>query len=102
MVEAYKWYGFAIKKQRNHLEHFHPETRQPSLEQICLPIMLTVFEIICGTNLTPYSQHVMGAARMLEVLGPAACRGKQVQLIFKTVRTQMVSRSNTFLDRMLI
>jgi hypothetical protein len=47
MVEAYKWYGFAIKKQRSQLEQFHPEMRQPSLEQICLPIMLTIFEIIC-------------------------------------------------------
>jgi hypothetical protein len=101
MVEAYKWYGFAIRKQRTQLEHFHSEMMSPSLEQICLPIMLTIFEIICGTNLTPYSQHVMGAARMLEVLGPAACRAKQMSLIFKTVRTQMVVAVRVCLDRML-
>lgn len=102
MVEAYKWYGFAIRKQRSQLEQFQPETKQPRLEQICLPIMLTIFEIICGTNLTPYSQHVMGAARMLEVLGPAAWKEKQWCLIFRTVRTQMVGTIRAFLDRTLI
>jgi hypothetical protein len=90
MVEAYKWYGFAIKKQRNQLERFLPETKQPSLESICLPIMLTIFEIMCGTNLTGYSQHVIGAAKVLETLGPETCRAKELQLIFRTVRTQMV------------
>ncbi|KAE9364830.1 hypothetical protein N431DRAFT_389168 [Stipitochalara longipes BDJ] len=93
MVEAYKWYGFAIRKQRNQLEHFHPEARQPTLEGICLPIMLTIFEIMCGTNLTGYSQHIMGAAKMLETWGPEACQEKESQLIFRTVRTQMFSVS---------
>jgi hypothetical protein len=90
MMEAYKWYGFGLRKQRSQLEHFHPETRKPSLEEICMPIMLAMFEIVCGTGLTPYFQHVMGAARMLEIRGPAACGGKELQSIFRTVRAQMV------------
>jgi hypothetical protein len=90
MMEAYKWYGFGLRKQRSQLEHFHPETRKPSLEEICMPIMLAMFEIVCGTGLAPYFQHVMGAARMLEIRGPAACGRKELQSIFRTVRTQMV------------
>lgn len=96
MLEAYKWYGFAIRKQRNQLEHFHPEMRRPTLEGICLPILLTIFEIMCGTDLTGYSQHVMGAAKMLETWGPEACRQKESQLIFQTVRTQMVLITHPF------
>ena len=98
-MEAYKWYGFAIRKQRNQLEQFHPATRQATLEGICLPIMLTIFEIMCGTNLEGYSQHIMGAAKMLETRGPDRCKEKESQLIFRTVRTQMVYISHAFPSR---
>jgi hypothetical protein len=97
IMEAYKWYGFGLRKQRSQLQHFHPENRKPSMEEICLPIMLNLFEIICGTNLKPYFQHVMGAARMIEIRGPTACGSKELRMIFGTVRSQMVCRLSCLL-----
>jgi hypothetical protein len=101
LIEAYKWYGFGLRKQRSLLECFCPEKRQPILMEICMPIMLTTFESVCGTNLAAYFQHAVGAARMLEMMGPEACGSNELHSMFSTVRVQMVcdlpvcSRRNT-------
>lgn len=94
LMEAYKWYGFGLRKQRSQLAHFNLESRKPTLEEICMPIMLNFFELVCGTNLTAYFHHLLGAARLIELQGPAACAGKELHGIFKTVRSQMVRRQS--------
>lgn len=97
MMEAYKWYGFGLSKQRNQLEVLRTgKEKMPSLEDICMPIMLTFFEVICGSNAAGYLHHVMGSARMLELRGPEACAGMELHMMFQTVRAQLGSDSLLF------
>lgn len=90
VVESYKWYGAGIAQQRKLLEDLQREKRVPTVEEICTPILLSFFEITCNTSPTGYFQHLMGAARLLEMRGPEDCSSGILHQLFLTVRIQLI------------
>lgn len=90
VVESYKWYGAGIEKQRKLLQELQRQKRVPTVEEICNPILLSFFEITCNTSATGYFQHLIGAARLLEMRGPEACSSGILQQVFLTLRIQLV------------
>lgn len=94
VMESYKWYGAGIAKQRKLLEELQCEKRAPTVEEICTPILLSFFEITCNTSPTGYFQHLMGAARLLEMRGPEDCSSGILHQLFLTIRIQLVRTSS--------
>ena len=90
VMEAYRWYGSGIAKQRKILEELQIEKRVPTIEELCTPILLSFFEITCNTSPTGYFQHIMGAASFLEMRGPEACSSGTLHQLFLTLRIQLV------------
>jgi hypothetical protein len=91
VIEGYKWYGLSLERQRRQLQLSSHRNTPPTVEEICMPIMLSFFEVICSTSPTAYFQHIIGAAKLLEGRGPEACKSGTFHQLFKTVRVQMVS-----------
>lgn len=90
MIEGYRWYDSSLKRQQRQLQISTCQNTPPTVEEICMPLMLSFFEIICSTSPTAYFQHIMEAARLLEVRGPEACKSGILHQLFQTVRIQMV------------
>jgi hypothetical protein len=91
LMEAYKWYGFGLTVQRRQLEALarNPE-QKPTLEQICMPIMLGYFEVTCASETTAFANHWKGAMNLLEMAGPEAFQEDAMHRIFQIGRLQMV------------
>jgi hypothetical protein len=90
IAESYWWYGDGLARQIQTLAIMQRERREPTIEEICAPLMLSFFEITCSTSPTAYFQHLMGAARMLEKHGPEKCGEGVLFAIFQTLRLQLV------------
>jgi hypothetical protein len=90
IAESYWWYGDGLARQIQTLAIMQRERREPTIEEICAPLMLSFFEITCSTSPTAYFQHLMGAARMLEKHGPEKCSEGVLFAIFQTLRLQLV------------
>src|ERR1700735_3045555 len=67
VVEGYKWYGSSLERQRQQIENSSHQNTLPAAEEICMPIMLSFFEVICSTSPTAYFQHIAGATKFLEI-----------------------------------
>jgi len=91
LMESYKWYGSALIDQRSELELMLEKRTLPDIEQLCTPILLSFFEIGCRTSQTAYSQHLMGAAKLLQAYGPERCQQTPMFELFQTLRLQLVS-----------
>jgi len=90
IAESYRWYGDGLARQIQTLAIMQREQREPTIEEICAPLMLSFFEITCSTSPKGYFQHLMGAARMLEKHGPEKCSEGVLFALFQTLRLQMV------------
>jgi hypothetical protein len=91
MMEAFKWYGSGLAGQRKAIERMFKAKREPSLEELCTPILLAFFESVHCTSQTAYFQHVMGAAHMLASFGPKRCSEGVLFELFSTMKLQLVS-----------
>jgi hypothetical protein len=90
VMEGYKWYGSSLERQRRQLQLSSYRGTPPTAEEICMPIMLSFFEVICRTSPKTYFQHIVGAAKLLDIRGPEACKSGIFHQLFQTVRVQMV------------
>jgi hypothetical protein len=90
IAESYWWYGDGLARQIQTLAIMQREQREPTIEEICAPLMLSFFEITCSTSPTAYFQHLMGAARMLEKHGPEKCSEGVLFALYQTLRLQLV------------
>jgi len=90
LAESYKWYGVGIEKQRKILQALQSEKRLPTVEDICNAVLLSFFEIACSTSSAAYFQHIIGAARLVEMRGPEACSSGILQQLFTTLRIQLL------------
>jgi hypothetical protein len=93
VTEAYKWYGSGLKRQRKRLLLQEPETMAPiipTVEDVSMALLLAYFEVVFHTSPEAYFQHHTGASKMLELMGPEACRTGVLHELFQTVRFHMV------------
>jgi hypothetical protein len=91
LMEAYKWYGFGLTVQRRQLEALARNPGQkPTLEQICMPLMLGYFEVICASEHTAFFNHWKAAVNLLEMAGPKAFQEDTLHRVFQIGRLQMV------------
>jgi len=92
-MEGYKWYGYALENQRRELE-LSSQT-SPTAEEICVPIMLSMFEFTSSRSPEAYCQHVLAAGRLMEMKGPESCQENIFRQLLNTVKTQMVYDDST-------
>ena len=90
MTESYKWYGVGLRAHQKQLQILSNHKKKPSIEEICMAIMLSFFEIISSTTHTAYFQHIMGAMKLLEMVGPEGCREATIGRLYQVVKAQMV------------
>lgn len=89
-ADSYRWYGAALTRQRRIISELDKNSRKPTIEEICAPIILSFFEVACGNPHTATFNHLHGAARLLERHGPAACSEGILFSLFQTLRILMV------------
>jgi hypothetical protein len=92
-TEALKWYGFGLSRQRHQLALIQRKKLTPTIEDVCMPMCLSFFEVTCSTSPHAYFMHCIGASKMLELVGPKGCGSDAFYSLFQTVRAQMVSLS---------
>ena len=91
LMKAYKFYGFGLNVQRRQLEAFtHNPEQKPTVEQICMPIILGYFEVLCASENTAFINHWKAAMNLLEMAGPEAFQEDGLHRIFQIGRLQMV------------
>jgi hypothetical protein len=90
MMEAYKSYGAALLSQRKTLQDIFNGKREPTIEELCVPLLLSFFEISCCTSQTAYFQHLCGAGTLIELYGPEKCSEGILFEIFHALRLQLV------------
>jgi hypothetical protein len=95
LVEAFDWYSVGLQQQRRKLKQILGSSRiePPSAELICMPMMLSFFEVLCSTSSLGYFQHLIGATTLLQIRGPEDCKHGFLHLLFKSLRIQMVNIS---------
>jgi hypothetical protein len=95
LVKAFDWYGVGLQQQQRQLKQIIGPSRikPPSAELICMPIMLSFFEVLCSTSSLGYFQHLLGATTLLQIRGPEDCKRGFLHLLFRSLRIQMVNFS---------
>lgn len=93
MMEAYKSYGASLLNQRKYLCSIFNGTRKPTIEELCIPLLMSYFEIICCTSPTAYFQHLCGAGSLLGIYGPEKCSEGILFELFHALRLQLVRPS---------
>lgn len=91
MMEAYKSYDAGLVSQRKSLQDIFNGKREPTIEELCIPLLMSFFEITCCTSQTAYFQHLCGAATLLEMYGPKKCSEGILFELFHALRLQFVS-----------
>lgn len=91
--EALRWYGTALGDLQSNISRF---PRRVTDTAICSVVMLMHFETWASTFPKSWLQHVKGACRMLEVLGPQACQDGFIHMIFVHMRLQIVRNNEDF------
>ncbi|KAH8820147.1 hypothetical protein F5884DRAFT_762989 [Xylogone sp. PMI_703] len=91
-VESRKWYGRGLKYQRmKMLDISHSKQKSaPTAEDVSTAIMLAYYEVISSTSGAAYFQHVLGAAALLDAIGPQNCQTGPMHQLFQTVRLHIV------------
>lgn len=92
-AEAYRCYGAALKRQRAIISEFDSTSRKPTIDEICAPIILSFFEIACGSSYSAQFNHLQGAAELLARHSPSECREGVFSSLFQTLRILMVCHS---------
>lgn len=91
LMEAYKWYGFGLTVQRRQLEALARNPGQkPTLEQICMPVLLGYFEVTIASEHTAFINHWKAAMNLLEMAGPEAFQEDTLHRLFQIGRLQMM------------
>ena len=59
-------------------------------EAVCTTIMFSLFEAAMATTANAWTNHILAAAHMVELLGPERCSTGIMHFLFRTVRIGIV------------
>jgi len=90
--EGYRWYGMGLQDQTSQLVTFN---KNQSLEdisdaKICGTMLLSFFEMTCGTTSTAWKHHICASARFIELRGAETFKSSLPHELFRAVRLAMV------------
>ncbi|KAH0548214.1 hypothetical protein GP486_008070 [Trichoglossum hirsutum] len=91
-TDSCRWYAMGLSCQRSLLQKSATDcpAEMPTAEEICAPIMLSLFEVAVCTAPAGWIHHLSAATRMLEMRGPENCREGTVHTLFRTLRISSV------------
>ena len=89
-MAARKLYGEELMRQRRRMIVLESGV-VPSLEDVVIPIVLAFFELVEPTSPVGYFGHVIGAEKVLSLMGPERCASEDIDTIFQIVRSDNVS-----------
>jgi hypothetical protein len=84
--DASKIYGEALQA---HARELRLRPRDVTVHMVSTSVMLSLFEAMQATTASAYRQHILGAAKMIEVTGPGQCMDGVLCQLFFHIRTQM-------------
>ncbi|KAJ4299221.1 hypothetical protein N0V90_004465 [Kalmusia sp. IMI 367209] len=94
LVDSYRWYTMSLNCQRQSLARLSAQSI-PDVEEILVPIILSIYETYAGTTTTSIWPHLAAASKILELRGPTNCTGVSSTL-FKIMRVSDAHRSIVF------
>ncbi|KIM98237.1 hypothetical protein OIDMADRAFT_31062 [Oidiodendron maius Zn] len=90
-VEANQWYATALHEEQAHVQQllYH----RPTPEDICAPLLLMYYELIHPTTTGGWMKHLVGASKLVELIGPENCQTGLCHSLFRALRLLMACLS---------
>jgi hypothetical protein len=91
-VEGYKYYSMCLQSQQKKLlqDAIRTQPVVPSAADICVSLLMSYYESVARTSISGCSEHLCGAAKMLEMRGPGRCQTEFARQIFRSISLAMV------------
>lgn len=89
--ESCRWYARGLRAQQEYLDDLRRGAESgPSVESVASSVLFSYFEMITSASSSGWIQHYTGASALLEQMGPLACQDGIINVLFRTVRANMV------------
>lgn len=89
LLDSWRWYGVSLNAQRRSIEGLK-DGEIPEEGEVLVPLILSLYEVYCGTTTQGAMIHLQAAAKMMVMRGPSNCRTGAVWPLFKGVRNAEV------------
>lgn len=89
LLDSWRWYSVSLNAQRRSIEGLKGG-EIPEEGEVLVPLILSLYEVYCGTTAKGAMIHLQAAAKMMVMRGPSNCRTGAVWPLFKGVRNAEV------------
>jgi hypothetical protein len=90
LVDSWRWYSVSLNAQRMSIANLKSD-EIPEEGEVLVPLILTLYEVYCGTSASGAMIHLGAAAKMMNMRGPANCKTGAIWPLFKGIRNADVS-----------
>ncbi|KAH7381479.1 hypothetical protein DE146DRAFT_681955 [Phaeosphaeria sp. MPI-PUGE-AT-0046c] len=95
LLDSWRWYSVSLNAQRMSIAKLKDD-EIPEEGEVLVPLIMSLYEVYCGTTTKGAMIHMQAAAKMMVLRGPSNCRTGAVWPIFKGVRNAEAHRSIIF------
>jgi hypothetical protein len=89
LVDSWRWYSVSLSAQRSSLAKLK-EGEIPEEGEVLVPLILSLYELYCGSTASGSMIHLTAAARILNLRGPSNCKTGAIWPLFKGIRNAEV------------
>jgi hypothetical protein len=89
LVDSWRWYSVSLSAQRTSLARLKDD-EIPEEGEVLVPLILSLYELYCGSTASGSMIHLNAAARILNMRGPENCHTGAIWPLFKGIRNTEV------------
>jgi hypothetical protein len=89
LVDSWRWYSASLSVQRTSLSKLKND-EIPEEGEVLVPLILSLYELYCGSTASGSMIHLNAAARILNLRGPSNCKTGAIWPLFKGIRNAEV------------